>query len=263
MRGAVRFGTIKWGYDMKASIKRGLVVIGTIAGVLMVLIAILILRIKSETNAMTPLRTGLIADGVYAVKDSHVNMYIMKNGNYCIAIDAADDTKKVTRELSKARINPETVKAVFLTHTDSDHVAALKLFNKAAVYLSKPEERMINGTTSRMLVFHNKPIGAYQTLNDGQVVDAGPFRVRCIVTPGHTPGSACYLVNDAVLFTGDTLRLKNGRVELFNELFNMDSAAERKSWTKIMDLRGVKYIFTAHYGYTDNYQRAFEKLRGK
>ena len=248
---------------MKASIKRGLIGFGAAAGVLVVIFALLMIRFNSETKTMSPLSTGLITDGVYAVKDGYVNMYIMKKGDDCVAIDAGQDADAVSRELTKTLIDPGTVKAVFLTHTDNDHVAALRLFKNAAVYVSKPEEQMINGTTRRMFIFHNKPIRAYLTFTDGQVVDVGPFQVRCILTPGHTPGSACYQVNDAFLFTGDTLSLKKGRVELFSELFNMDSTAERNSWPKIMDLSGVKYIFTAHHGYTDNYRAAFEKIRKK
>jgi len=41
-------------------------------------------------------------------------------------------------------------------------------------------------------------------LEDGQVVDAGPFAVEAIHTPGHTPGCMSYRIEDA-LFAGDTL----------------------------------------------------------
>jgi hydroxyacylglutathione hydrolase len=72
--------------------------------------------------------------------------------------------------------------------------------------------------------------------------------LKIFFTPGHTIGSASYLVNDGYLFTGDTLSIKNSKMDVFNEFFNMDTAVERVSIEKIKALSGVKYIFTAHYG---------------
>jgi glyoxylase-like metal-dependent hydrolase (beta-lactamase superfamily II) len=41
-------------------------------------------------------------------------------------------------------------------------------------------------------------------LQDGNVLEVGTLEIRVIHTPGHTPGSVCFLVNGN-LFTGDTL----------------------------------------------------------
>ncbi len=41
---------------------------------------------------------------------------------------------------------------------------------------------------------------------DDDVIEVGDLRLRTIHTPGHTPGSICFLVEGApVLFSGDTL----------------------------------------------------------
>jgi glyoxylase-like metal-dependent hydrolase (beta-lactamase superfamily II) len=53
----------------------------------------------------------------------------------------------------------------------------------------------------------------------GDVVELGPVRVRLLHTPGHTPGSQCFLVETTgrpgVLVSGDTLFLGScGRVDL-------------------------------------------------
>jgi len=42
-------------------------------------------------------------------------------------------------------------------------------------------------------------------LNAGDVVEVGPLRIRAMHTPGHTPGSTCWEVEDAALFAGDTV----------------------------------------------------------
>jgi glyoxylase-like metal-dependent hydrolase (beta-lactamase superfamily II) len=41
-------------------------------------------------------------------------------------------------------------------------------------------------------------------LKDEDIVEVGTLKVKVIHTPGHTPGSVCYLV-DGNLFCGDTL----------------------------------------------------------
>jgi glyoxylase-like metal-dependent hydrolase (beta-lactamase superfamily II) len=49
----------------------------------------------------------------------------------------------------------------------------------------------------------------------GDVVEVGGVRVELIHTPGHTPGSQCFFVDDRYLVSGDTLFLEGcGRTDL-------------------------------------------------
>jgi glyoxylase-like metal-dependent hydrolase (beta-lactamase superfamily II) len=191
-------------------------------------------------------------------------MYLIKTNDSYVAIDAAINLKNVKKEMDKLNIAPERVTAVLLTHTDSDHVGAIKLFKNAKVYISSNEEQMINGKTVRAaFIMKNRLDSTYQTIKDNQKIDISGLSVKGILTPGHTPGSMSYIINDKYLFTGDTLSLKDQKVELFNEFFNMDSATEEKSISKLAVLSDIKYIFTGHYGYTDNFQKAFESWKSK
>src|SRR6202035_5913600 len=49
--------------------------------------------------------------------------------------------------------------------------------------------------------------GSYDLhLDDDDVLEVGRLRVRTVHTPGHTPGSMCFAVEDSPLFfSGDTL----------------------------------------------------------
>ncbi len=243
---------------MKKPVKKILIAFSVAIGLVVLLCGAFVVKLAVEVGKMSSMKTQKVTDGVYAVQDKFGNLFLIKSGDRYIAVDAGDNTKNVRRELAKLRIDPKKVVAVLLTHTDSDHIAALDLFSNASIYISKAEEQMINGQTFRTLFFNNKFDYKYNTLEDNQVIELAGLKVRGILTPGHTPGSMCYLINDTYLFTGDSLSLRNGKVDIMNDFFNMDSEAQRVSLKKLAALPDAKYIFTAHYGFTDHYQNAFD-----
>lgn len=202
---------------------------------------------------------------MYAVKDKDVNVFIYTDGEHAIGIDAGYGKESLSAKLRKLPIPPQAVTHLFLTHSDRDHVGGLGCFPNAHVYLSKDEEQMIDGTTARLFrLLRNRRIARpYTLLADDDVVTVGSITVRAIATPGHTPGSMSYLVNDGVLFTGDTLTLRDGRVHTFYRLFNMDTPTQRESIRKLARLENVSLLCTAHTGCTGEYIQAMEHWRGK
>jgi len=40
---------------------------------------------------------------------------------------------------------------------------------------------------------------------DDCIIPVGDISVKCKATPGHTPGSACYVIEESIIFTGDSL----------------------------------------------------------
>ncbi|MFX0202011.1 MAG: MBL fold metallo-hydrolase [Candidatus Hodarchaeota archaeon] len=242
---------------MNKLMKSVLMIIGVVLGLLVLAGVAYILVFQSETNKMTPLESQEIIEDVYVIQDSFVNMFLIKRDNHYIAFDAGNDADHIRQELDKLNIKEEEVAAVFLTHTDADHTAALSLFGNATIYISKAEEQMIDGRTPRFLFVHNTFEYEPELVEDGQIIDVSGLNVQGILTPGHTPGATVYLVDDKYLFVGDSMSLQDGKVDLFNDFFNMDSETQRASLKKLADLSGVEYIFTAHYGVTDDYAKAF------
>ena len=58
-----------------------------------------------------------------------------------------------------------------------------------------------------------EPVVADYTFSDGDVLTICGFEFKVFITPGHTDGSACFLLGNA-LFTGDTLFLESvGRTD--------------------------------------------------
>ena len=227
-----------------------------IAVVLIVLIIVFITVSVSAKKRMTPAETGRLTEDVYAVRDRFVNMYLVKDGNEFIAIDAGIKPGSIRGELKKLGIDPDRVKAVFLTHSDSDHAGGLSLFKRATVYMHEDEEQMINGETGRMLWIGNRIEPVEYVLLRNNSVRVGDLRIKPVPTPGHTAGLTCYIVNDIYLFTGDAVSLNNGVIGLFPRYINKNARKARRSVSNITVLDGVQYIFTGHHGYTDNYAAA-------
>jgi hydroxyacylglutathione hydrolase len=239
---------------MSKSTRRVLfIIVGIVILILVILAAgsFLYLRaMNAELAKLSPLDTQEVIPDVYAVRDQYVNLYLVRCPQGLIAIDAGIDAAHVSSGMAQLGLDPADVTALFLTHTDTDHVGAVGLFEQAQVYIGKDEEQMVNGQTKRAFIISNPALRAHETLADGQRLQAAGCSITAIAAPGHTPGSMVYLVDPGYLFAGDTLSLKDGKAASFNEFFNMDTTRQRESISKLMRLIGVTYVFTGHYGYT-------------
>jgi glyoxylase-like metal-dependent hydrolase (beta-lactamase superfamily II) len=236
-------------------LKMTLIAVAAFIAVFVITAAVLFSEVR-----MNPLPTGRVDGDVFALKGKMANMFLIGKPGHYVAIDADDDRAIVERELLQLKIAPAEVRAVFLTHSDRDHVGALSLFPNARVYLSKDEVPMITGVKSRFVFMHNSIPGAYTGLSDGERIVADGADVTAITTPGHTPGSMSYLVEGRYLFTGDTLALKDGHVTLFFKVFNMDEKAEGASIGKLRAYSHAAFLFTAHTGMSSHVEDAFAKM---
>jgi hydroxyacylglutathione hydrolase len=112
------------------------------------------------------------------------------------------------------------LKCVLMTHCHPDHINGLPELLEAAgvrVYMHPLEIEYMRGMAAQFGVpgdFQGLLAGSFQPVSDGEEIHVGELPVRVIHTPGHTPGSVCYLVNGN-LFSGDTLFVNAcGRVDL-------------------------------------------------
>jgi glyoxylase-like metal-dependent hydrolase (beta-lactamase superfamily II) len=242
---------------MKKKIKIVLIVAGILVVLCLLFVGGFMYKFNSETKKMHPVETGNIVDSVYAIKDDFVNMFLIKEGNQYIAIDAGKDLDVISTELKKLNIEAEKVEAVFLTHTDMDHVAALPLFKNAKIYFSKKEELMLIGKKQKIPGYSNSISRKdYTLLEDKQTLNIGNVKIFGILTEGHTSGSMCYQVNERYLFTGDILSLKNGKISTSVKFFDLDHDMANKAISKITNIPNVEYILTAHFGITNDYKNA-------
>ncbi|WDL98363.1 MBL fold metallo-hydrolase [Alicyclobacillus sp. ALC3] len=129
--------------------------------------------------------------------------YMLVSNGEAIVVDPARHTD-VYKDL--AREKGAVVKHVLDTHCHADHVSgALALANAtdARYWIDAGE-------------MQSSPL-EYQALKDGLEFEFGTSRLKVlsIPTPGHTPGSMSFMVNDAYLLSGDTVFVSGlGRPDL-------------------------------------------------
>lgn len=138
-----------------------------------------------------------------------------------VVIDPGDEGDRIVAEIEKANLR---VSALLHTHAHFDHIggsaavaagtgASIRLHpDDAPLYDALPEQAALFGLSASS----PSPRGA--PLSDGEVIRFGAFSVTAIHTPGHTPGSTCFLSDGAspILYSGDTLfRRSIGRTDLW------------------------------------------------
>lgn len=87
---------------------------------------------------------------------------------------------------------------VMLTHAHADHVAGLK-----QLLIGRPSARLVNHQLERDSVI-NGLSNPWLPAKESVAISLGNLTVTPLFTPGHTPGSTCYVV-DGLCLVGDTL----------------------------------------------------------
>ena len=143
------------------------------------------------------------------------------------------------------------VKYILLTHGHFDHImgvyglkeatgAEVCIHEKDAECLYNDERSLARGA----MPMAQQPVHADVLLKDGDELRLGDDVIRVMHTPGHTPGSVCYLfVNDRVMFSGDTLFCRTvGRTDL------LGGSAEdmQSSIRRIIALDGDYRVYPGH-----------------
>lgn len=147
-----------------------------------------------------------------------------------VIIDPSWEYESIEREADKSNIS---LKSVLLTHGHYDHSDGAAFFEKKGipVYIGNQDIFLLNN-----------PIKEPLPLKDGQKLFLIEKEILCIHTPGHSPGSFCFLCENN-LFTGDTLFPGCcGRVDLPGS----DPKEMRKSLIKLAKLDDEIKILSGH-----------------
>jgi glyoxylase-like metal-dependent hydrolase (beta-lactamase superfamily II) len=221
---------------MKRDVRRVLVIL---AAALVALVAIPVALIASAFVGTSAIQDGVeLGSSVRLVKDGFVTIGVVDLGGGKVAlIDAGVDPKgeAILAELARRRLGPEAVQAVLLTHGHGDHVAGCHLFPSASVFVLAADVSLAEGharsnsPVGRLMGAKSTGVHVDRRLADGETFALGSRTFRVFAIPGHTAGSAAYLV-DGVLFLGDSAgSSKDGKLLPAPWVFSESQAENRAS----------------------------------
>lgn len=133
------------------------------------------------------------------------NCYLAYNENtkHGFVVDPGDHVDRILHEI---KFHSITVDAILLTHAHFDHILAvpeLMTATDAKLYVGAGEDPVLEDPAIGMRIVVPR-LTPDVRVNDGDVLKIADIEITCLNTPGHTPGSICYLAEDT-MFAGDTL----------------------------------------------------------
>lgn len=135
------------------------------------------------------------------------NAYLVYEGDRGFIIDPGAQGRFLLDHIKERGFVPE---AILLTHAHGDHIGALKDVLETypvPVYLHQKEKKVLDTPSMNLGSMKGLQLVQPESLRlvkDGDTIEVAGFQIKVLHTPGHTPGSVCYQLEN-VLFSGDTL----------------------------------------------------------
>lgn len=138
------------------------------------------------------------------------NCYLVSgdDGGDAVLIDPGAEAGRILASAASKHLN---IRAVALTHGHFDHIMAVNEIIAATgadLSVHRDDSGMIRDPELNVSARFREPYaveaGIKKELCDGDVISAGTLKLNVMHTPGHTPGSVCFVCGDTI-FTGDTV----------------------------------------------------------
>ena len=183
------------------------------------------------------------------------NVYLLRERDGFTVIDTSIGGQ-AQNILTAARQQNTPIRRILLTHAHGDHIGSLDklhaLLGAVDIAIGQREAPFLHKDKSlRPGEPQGKPKGSFpgaksrptHTLTDGELFGS----LRCIDTPGHTPGHMSFLdERDGTLFAGDALTGMGGRVSLVTappwwfplpKMATWDKPLANRSAAKLLDFQ--------------------------
>ena len=142
------------------------------------------------TDSLIWSATGIeVHEVVVGPVDNNVFVLRCTETGDAVLLDAANEHEQLLEMAQRLG-----VRRVLETHGHWDHIQAVTQMRDAGYSVG------VTAADAAMLPSYD------EVIDHDEVIEVGRLRLRTIATPGHTPGSMCFLVEGhPVLFSGDTL----------------------------------------------------------
>ncbi len=167
-------------------------------------------------------------------------------------VDPGGDPSEILAVLGASDGGPISLERILLTHGHGDHIQGVDRLREgtgASVWISREDAPMLDDSGENLSAYLGNPFSCRtprEFLHDGMTFSVGSLEVEVWATPGHTPGSCCFLVRDGeegVLFSGDTLFARSvGRCDLPGG----DEGALRRSLERLGTLPDAWPVLPGH-----------------
>jgi glyoxylase-like metal-dependent hydrolase (beta-lactamase superfamily II) len=151
--------------------------------------------------------------------------YVVETSTGLVLIDTGLQAADVKREMAALGLDWQRVVAIFLTHAHHDHSGGAEELRRATgakVYAGRADAAVLRAAAPLEALVGTFTLGRQRDadalkptpttvdveLSGGEDLAFGEVRFRALATPGHTPGSICFLMERAdqrVLFSGDVI----------------------------------------------------------
>jgi len=169
--------------------------------------------------------------------------YMVISGKEALVVDPSRFTD-VYQEV--ARHEGVAIRHIVDSHLHADHISGgkeLSAATGASYYLMKSEGA----------VFDFKALEDHEHIQFEQV----NLQVIAVKTPGHTPGSVSFLVNDKLLFSGDTIFVGGlGRPDLGGKAREWAADLYETVYSKVAKMTDDVLVLPSHYAELDDERNA-------
>ena len=163
-----------------------------------------------------------------------------------VLFDACWRPEELRARLTENGVKPEDVGTVLFTHGHQDHVAGLAILPNARIAALAAEQEVLTKYVKGDATIDD-------VLTDGQVLRFGSTEVRVYSVPGHTAGSAAFLVEGALVLGDNALVTAKCALGPVPKDRSADPDLNVRSMVSLADRlkaeeREVKWLVPAHSG---------------